>query len=87
MTASQYGKPIVLLPRLQEWGEHTTDHQIATANWLRDKPGVHVADRDADLGPRIAAALAAGAPRVPTFPPEAPPEFLARIRRCVLGEA
>ena len=62
ITADQFGKPIVMLPRLQERGEHTTDHQVATANWLRAKPGIYVADRDEDLGPRIAEALAAGAP-------------------------
>ena len=59
ITASQYAKPIVMMPRLQHWGEHTTDHQIATANWLRGKPGVYIADEDADLAPCIAAALAA----------------------------
>lgn len=85
ITASQHGKPIVMMPRLQRQGEHTTDHQIATANWLRDKPGVYVADTDADLGPRIAEALAAGPPAAPIFPPEAPPEFIARLRACIFG--
>lgn len=86
ITASQFRKPIVMLPRLKEQAEHTTDHQIATANWLRGKPGVHIADGDADLGPRIAEALAAGAPREPTFPAEAPAEFVARIRACILDQ-
>ncbi len=85
ITASQYGRPIVMLPRLQERGEHTTDHQIATANWLRGKPGVHIADGDADLGPAIEAALAAGPPAEPTFPAEASSAFLARIRQCITG--
>ena len=38
ITAGQSGRPIVLLPRLRERGEHTTDHQVATANWLRRSP-------------------------------------------------
>ena len=87
ITASQYGKPIVLIPRLREWGEHTTDHQLATANWLRDKPGVYIADADADLGPRIREALDAGAPQVPIFPPEAPPQFIARLRASIFGQS
>lgn len=87
ITASQYCKPIVMLPRLKQSGEHTTDHQIATANWLRDKPGVHIADTDADLGPRIAEALAAGAPAEATFAAEASPEFIARIRQCIFGQS
>lgn len=86
ITASQYGRPIVMMPRLQRQGEHTTDHQIATANWLRGKPGVFIADGDADLGPRIAEALAAGPPSAPIFPPEAPPEFIARLRACIFGQ-
>jgi UDP-N-acetylglucosamine transferase subunit ALG13 len=84
ITADQFGKPIVILPRLQERGEHTTDHQIATAAWLRDKPGIHVADRDEDLAPRIAEALAAEAPE-PRFAPAAGAEFLARIRQSILS--
>ncbi len=87
ITASQYAKPIVMMPRLQHWGEHTTDHQIATANWLRGKPGVYIADEDADLAPCIAAALAAGPPAAPIFPPDAPPEFIARLRACIFGRS
>jgi len=87
ITASQFRKPIVMLPRLKEWDEHTTDHQIATANWLRDKPGVYIADADADLGPRIAEALAAGGPAEPTFAAEAPDEFIARLRSCIFGQS
>ena len=84
ITADEYAKPIVILPRLQDRGEHTTDHQIATANWLRAKPGIHVADRDEDLGPRIAEALATAAP-APRFAPTAGQDFIARIRQCILS--
>jgi UDP-N-acetylglucosamine transferase subunit ALG13 len=84
ITAGQAGRPIVLLPRLRAWGEHTTDHQLATANWLRGKPGIYVADRDADLGPRIAEALAAEDRGQPLIPPVAPAAFIARIRQCIL---
>ena len=87
ITASQFHQPIVMLPRLKEAGEHTTDHQIATANWLRGKPGVFIADADADLGPRIAEALAAGAPAEPIFAPEAPEAFIARIRQCIFDRS
>ena len=34
--ADQYAKPIVLLPRIKDQGEHTTDHQLATAAWLNE---------------------------------------------------
>ena len=85
ITAGQVGTPIVLLPRRKEWDEHTTDHQIATANWLRGRPGIHIADGDADLGPAIAAALAGAGGRPAAIAPHAPPEFIARIRACLLS--
>jgi UDP-N-acetylglucosamine transferase subunit ALG13 len=85
ITACQATLPIVLLPRIKEWGEHTTDHQIATANWLRGRPGIYVADEDADLAPAIAAALEGKGGRPPAIAPHAAPEFIARIRDCLLS--
>lgn len=72
ITAGRAGRPLVLLPRIEQWGEHTTDHQIATAAWLRDKPGIFVADTDADLPAAIAAArnqagLSLSGARLPPF--------------------
>jgi UDP-N-acetylglucosamine transferase subunit ALG13 len=84
ITADQFGKPIVILPRLKEQGEHTTDHRLATAAWLRGKPGIHVADRDEDLGLRIEEALASEVAG-PRFAPAASPEFLDRIRQYILS--
>ncbi len=56
ITAMQVGTPIVMLPRRFEAGEHTTDHQMATARWLQDKPGVFIAWDEADLAATIAEA-------------------------------
>lgn len=61
ITAGRAGRPLVLLPRRREWGEHNTDHQVATANWLSGKPGIFVAEREADLAGKIIEALAAAA--------------------------
>ena len=82
--ADQYAKPIVLLPRIKDWGEHTTDHQLATAAWLRDKPGIHVADTDADLGPAIELAVSTGRDTSGKWASTADPEFLKKIRQYVL---
>jgi UDP-N-acetylglucosamine transferase subunit ALG13 len=79
ISAGEHGKPIVLLPRRAARGEHTNDHQVDTARWLHGRPGIHVAGAEAELGPRIAEALAGG--RVASLAPTAPAEFLARIRR------
>ena len=62
VTAGELGKPIVVMPRRAALGEHTSDHQVETVSWLRGKPGLVVADGEADLPACIAeAAAAAGA--------------------------
>lgn len=83
VSAGEQGKPIVVLPRRAALGEHTSDHQVETAGWLRGKPGVHVAEAEADLAACIAAAGAAGAGRLAT---SADPAFIARIRAFIAGD-
>jgi UDP-N-acetylglucosamine transferase subunit ALG13 len=43
LTAQKYRKPLVLVPRLAQYGEHRNDHQLATANQVKDKVGVYIA--------------------------------------------
>jgi len=57
ISAMEMGKPVVLVPRVFEWGEHTTDHQMATARWLEGRPGIFVCMRDGDVRTTIAGAL------------------------------
>ena len=85
ITAGSFGRPLVLLPRRHEWGEHTTDHQIATANWLRGKPGVFIADTDDDLGPAIAEArrVAGAGGGMERIPPVADAVFTSRLRQAL----
>ena len=56
ITAMRHATPIVMMPRQFEAGEHTTDHQMATARWLEDKPGVFIAWDENSLSDRIAEA-------------------------------
>ena len=44
LTALKYRKPILIVPRKSSLGEHRNEHQLATANWVRELPGVIVAD-------------------------------------------
>lgn len=83
ITAGELRTPIVILPRQQALGEHNTDHQVATAGWLRDRPGVFVAETEAALAARIEAALARPA-AIDALPPHAPAAFVARVRRMIL---
>ena len=78
ITAMRHQTPIVLLPRRLAAGEHTTDHQMATARWLEDKPGVFIAQGETELAARIAAADAWTGDGT-ALPPFAPKEFTDRI--------
>lgn len=82
VTAGELGKPIVVMPRRAALGEHTSDHQVETVSWLRGKPGLVVADGEADLpGCIAAAAAAAGAgARLSTT---ADPGFIDQLRRFI----
>lgn len=78
ISAMELNKPIVIFPRQVEYGEVTTDHQTATARWLREKPGIFAAMVEADMPQMIAAALATpqGDQAMPTA---APRGFLDKI--------
>ncbi|SFG89128.1 UDP-N-acetylglucosamine transferase subunit ALG13 [Palleronia marisminoris] len=43
LSARQWGKPLVILPRRHALGEHRNDHQIATAHQVENLPGIYVA--------------------------------------------
>jgi UDP-N-acetylglucosamine transferase subunit ALG13 len=49
LTALEYGKPIIIMPRDHLRGEHRNSHQLATADRFRNMPGVHVAADEDDL--------------------------------------
>ncbi len=49
LKAQQHGKPLVLLARRTRFGEHRNDHQLATCEQLRGRPGIYVADDEAGL--------------------------------------
>lgn len=57
------GRPLVVLPRDAALGEATSDHQRATVGWLREQPGVHVADAVEALPDAIDAAVRDVRPR------------------------
>ena len=60
ITALTLAKPIVVMPRRGHLGETRNDHQFATAAKLGAKPGIHVAETEAEL-PAVLDRLAAGA--------------------------
>ena len=85
IAAGLAGRPIVLLPRTREQGEINTDHQLATANWLRDRPGIFVADTDKDLSGVIEKALSTDTSRSKRLGPVADKAFTDRLRSAILA--
>jgi UDP-N-acetylglucosamine transferase subunit ALG13 len=82
VTALEFRKPIVVLPRFAAAKEHTTNHQVDTAKWMQGRPGVFVAMSETDLDQAIIDAQAVN--RVEPLSSSAPPEFIAKIRGFLL---
>jgi UDP-N-acetylglucosamine transferase subunit ALG13 len=83
-TASEFRKPIVLIPRRAAQKEHTTDHQLDTAKWLEEKPGIFIAWSEEELAQAIERAGRAADNFQSLIPPSAPQPFLDRIRRFLV---
>ncbi|MEP1422977.1 MAG: glycosyltransferase [Erythrobacter sp.] len=58
LTAQRFSKPILLIPRRFDHGEHRNDHQVATVQNLRGRAGLLVAMDEAELAAKIAEGLA-----------------------------
>ena len=82
--AMEMRKPIVMLPRYASKNEHTTDHQVHTVQWLRDKPGVHVAMMEDELEGAIDKALVNEGADFGEFRRFAPEPFLKKIHQFLV---
>lgn len=82
--AAQARKPIVMLPRFAARQEHTTDHQLHTIKWLRDRPGVYAAMSENELESAIADAMRGGAVADGEFSTFAPESFVTRVREFLV---
>jgi UDP-N-acetylglucosamine transferase subunit ALG13 len=86
LTALEFGKPIVVLPRRGNLRETRNDHQVATAQWLASRPGVFVAMEEGRLPVAIGAALDASASEAYGISNAASPELLSAIREFVAAD-
>lgn len=57
LLAAEYNKPIVIMPRREELGEHVNNHQIGTAAGLAGRPLVTVVNDSDELENAIIAVL------------------------------
>lgn len=60
LTAARCNRPLVLMPRRADRGEHRNDHQLATVRSLGERPGILIAMDESELPDRIAQGLALG---------------------------
>jgi len=49
VTALELGKPIIVMPRDHERGEHRNGHQKATARRFQSVKGIHIAENEQEL--------------------------------------
>ena len=82
LTALEFGKPLVVLPRLGALQETRNDHQVATARWLSTKPGIFVAMTDSELGDAINRARAQ-ARQTDTISPFATPALIDALKTFI----
>lgn len=86
LTSLTQGKRICIMPRLARHGEHRNDHQLATVERLKDRPGLFKARDETDLPRCLDAAIQAGAgSQVAPIDPFAAEEFTDRLRRFILA--
>nr|WP_246265824.1 glycosyltransferase [Aromatoleum diolicum] len=81
LTALKFRKPIIIMPRRAELGEHRNDHQVATAKWLAGRTGIHVASDAQELERLLnqGMALAAGS----ELSDGADPKFISRLEAVI----
>lgn len=83
LTSMELGKPLVLMPRRGDLQETRNDHQIATARWLAERPGIFVAEQEQDLPAALSDALAASRGAA-AISPYASPDLLAAVRQFIV---
>jgi UDP-N-acetylglucosamine transferase subunit ALG13 len=80
LQALEERKQLLMLPRIREWGEHTTDHQLHTALRFAYLPGLKVVDDVVALKEEMSGLL-----ETPLFPgdaisKDASPNLLTGVR-------
>jgi UDP-N-acetylglucosamine transferase subunit ALG13 len=82
IAALSAAKPLVIMPRRASLGEHRNEHQLATVEKFRERPGIFVADDETMLAETLARALKAGTGSE-ALSPWAQPELLEAVRSFI----
>ena len=81
LTALQYGKPILVMPRHAARNETRNDHQIATSQRLASRPGIEVAMDETEIADKLDRLASLECP--PKISATASPELVERLKRFV----
>jgi len=85
ISASQLGKPLIIMPRQFHYGEHRNDHQLATANRFRDFPNITVVEDKRSLSEAMDSKLEqADGPLLGVVPEYAPDSFIAELKKLLV---
>ena len=82
LSAAESGRPLVCLPRRPELKEVTSQHQVATARWLRERRGIRVIDDEAQLADALAETVPASGSD--TARDGADPQLIEAVRSFLL---
>lgn len=80
LSAAEAGKPMILMPRRADRGEHRNDHQLATAAKMAVLSNVTVINEPSDLAPALTAALAKTCTAQPRLPATASAQLLDTLK-------
>ena len=84
LTALEFRKPIIIMPRDHTRGEHRNEHQVATATRFSNTPGLYVVKDEAELLDRLNhLSDLVGSQGVPQ---KAPQEFVSQLRAFIEEE-
>ena len=78
-------KQMLLMPRLASQKEHTTDHQLHTAERFRDTPGLKIVDDVPTLQAQISRLLREPMKASDGIPPHAQPALIAKVASFLAG--
>lgn len=81
MAASEFGKPLIMLPRRPELHEATSSHQLDSAQWLREQPGICIVDYEDELADAISKSIESGL--VPNIETETRDKLISAIYQFV----
>ncbi|MDF1763836.1 MAG: glycosyltransferase [Oleibacter sp.] len=83
ITATQCGKPLIIMAREFKYGEHRNDHQVATAKRFEDFPNITVVADEAELKQALDAFDTSASSPFAAGTKYAPDEFINNLKLLI----